>query len=77
MPMKSLTLPVSGSVQANWAQQTAVPVPRFTPWLWRLIWRWTSLVSDVTKARLEEKRQEIKTQVDEKAKDLFRVLLGR
>lgn len=38
---------------------------------------WASLVSDATKARLEEKKQEIKTQVEEKAKDLFKGLLGR
>ncbi len=38
---------------------------------------WTSLVSDSAKAQLEVKKQEIKTQVEDKAKDLLKGLLGR
>ena len=37
----------------------------------------SSMVSDLAKARVEEKKQEIKTQVEEKAKDLLKGLLGR
>ena len=61
-------------------QLTGVTVPvRVTGPFERLTYQleWASLVSDATKARLEEKKQEIKTQVEEKAKDLFKGLLGR
>ncbi|OGB31491.1 MAG: hypothetical protein A3F78_13190 [Burkholderiales bacterium RIFCSPLOWO2_12_FULL_61_40] len=37
----------------------------------------SSMVGEVAKARLEEKKQEITTQIEEKAKDLLKGLLGR
>ena len=37
----------------------------------------SSMVGDLAKARVEEKKQELKTQVEEKAKDLLKGLLGR
>ena len=37
----------------------------------------SSMVSDLAKARVEEKKQEITTQIEEKAKDLLKGLLGR
>lgn len=36
-----------------------------------------SMVGDAAKARLEEKKQEIKTQAEDRAKDLLKGLLGR
>ena len=36
-----------------------------------------SMINDAAKAGLEEKKQEVKRQLEDKAKDLFKGLLGR